>query len=189
MMRPSQIRGELAAARDEDAESELATKLREQAQLPGSTLVELWQGPDEELSERALGAMIDLGASSIVPLLATEGGLEPADRVQALQLSVEAELALRQRVLKALDAMLDDRRPLPGRPQLAPTERAAPEKRVCDEAYLLIRKLVHFGEDELDAIVDGDAFLSLPDEQRDAAIAEARRTQTWNRLQIDEVEF
>jgi len=188
-MRASQIPNALAAASSADAESALAAEMQELAHSPGEKLVEIWRGNDPELSARALGAMIELEESSVVPLLRSADQLPPEARVQALRVSVESELTLRRRVLKELEAMLDDRRPLPSRPQGAPTERAAPSLRVCDEAFLLIRQLVHFGEEELDSIADGDAFLELPDALRDETIAEARRTRTWNRLKIDEVDF
>jgi hypothetical protein len=184
-MRQSKIRTELEAANSDEAQEALAAELLEQAREPGNALVAFWQGSNPDLSEDAFAVLTELSESGIEPLLARESELEADDRVQALRLATEAEIALRQRILAVLDRMLDDRRPLTARPELSPMESAEPSMRVCDEAYIQIRKLVHFGEDELYAIVDADAYLDLPDEGRNEVIEKARRTETWNRLDLE----
>jgi len=187
-MRASRVRARFAQVTGEESETAFAEELLEEARISARTLVDLWHGPDEDLADRALRILVDLEELAVIPLAERAVEFEPTDRVEALQIAIEAEVALRQRVAAALEAMLDDLRPLPPRPRLAPTEVRPPPRRVCDEAYLQMRRLVHYGEDELEAMVAGDAFLNLPEDQRDAAIARARRSETWNRLVLGELE-
>ena len=79
-----------------------------------------------------------------------------------------------------VDTLLDDQETLPRR-LAGPIEQPPPKRRVCDQAYLLMRKIVHWGESLLDASVQENQFLNLPDDLKDARITEARVSGIWNR--------
>jgi hypothetical protein len=184
-MRPSKILEKLQGAIGEEAEAALSSELRDESHAIGMSLVRIWQGSDADLADRALGVLYEIAEPAIVPLVVESSRMGVEDRVQAMTLAVENELALRRRLVAGLEEMLDDKSPLAIQPPGAPTEREVPRRRVCDEAYLLMRALVHLGEEELAAITDADDFLALPDEGRDDTISEARRSQVWNRLLED----
>ncbi len=181
-MTPDQIRFQVSKRLDGDQEADLAETLLAQSREAAQTLYALWAGANEEHASTALRILTDLEEQAAFPITQDIAELEPTERTQAIQIAIQAELGLRQQVLVALDAMLDDRRPLPARRRLAPTETTTPERRVCDEDYLMMRELIHFGEDELEVMVAEDAFRNLPEDERDRAISEARETGVWNRL-------
>lgn len=79
-----------------------------------------------------------------MPLLEPNPAL-PEQRTTLIEQAVEAEVALRRKVIARIDALLDDRTPIPV-PVSGPAEQRPPPRRVCDEAYLLMRQMVHFGE-------------------------------------------
>ena len=95
-----------------------------------------------------------------------------------LRAAIAAETALRASTVKGLQAWLDDKREM--RRTLPPgAERVPPRSRVCDDAYLGIHKLEHFGETMDEAREVRDALLFASDEQRDAIIRKARESRTW----------
>lgn len=182
MGKNSVIRAVRELPADARAERELAERISQNAREEVRAVVELTVDPDARVSQHARSLVFELEDLAIVPLLEAAPGLAADPRVQAVTTAADAELALRARLIAAIDAMLDDRTPLAPPSTRAAVEVPPPERRVCDAGYLLMRRVVHFGEDELERVVAADAFLDLPEAQRDAAIAEARRTGTWQRL-------
>ena len=47
-----------------------------------------------------------------------------------------------------------------------------------------MRQLVYFGEDEVDVMVAEENFRHMPEADRDAVIAAARASETWNRMDV-----
>ena len=110
-MRASRVRARFAQAVGEESETAFAEELLEEARISARTLVDLWHSPDDDLADRALRILVDLEEQAVIPLAERAVEFEPTDRVEALQIVIEAEVALRQRVAAALEAMLDDLRP------------------------------------------------------------------------------
>jgi len=119
--------------------------------------------------------------------LALSGGLgasvpeDPTRRAQRVNLLVDAETALRRRLAADLDALLEDRRPVPV--HLGPPgEEAKPlPRRVCDVAYLGLVRLVRVGEELMEEILGEQAFLEQAEGTRDQLILRARQTRLWQR--------
>jgi len=142
----------------------------------------LWAKADPELSANALAFLSEIGDLAIVPVLEAPLRDDPQAAVQALNLLAEAELSLRQRVIERVDQLLDDKRPIPPRPQIGPKpDEPNHPRRVCDEAYVAMRRLVHFGESQYGSVVEVSFFYAAPEVSRDKAIAEARRSHDWRR--------
>ncbi len=93
---------------------------------------------------------------------------------------VEGELHLRGQLGARLREALFDRGEVEEPPVLVPAERLPPRRRVCDEAYLLLRSLFHPEEDAVGFIVERDGYLALPDDERDRMIQEALMKGRWN---------
>jgi hypothetical protein len=99
-----------------------------------------------------------------------------------------AEAALRARILKWLESKLADKSLVP-RPVPDPFERSEvkpPPRRICDVAFLAMRRLVHFGEDEMEQGNDASFFLNLADWKKDAVIASAIAANDLRRLDVPE---
>ncbi len=144
-------------------------------------IVELLHGEDEELSQNAMGMLMELGDLSLTPLLEASEEASPEACVRDLKLVVESQLDNRNRIARILEAMLTDKTVLP--PKMLPigVEEVPPIRRVCDEAYLMMRLLFAI-EGEEKQFDHKDAFLDLTDDQRDIEIERARKTKKWTIL-------
>jgi hypothetical protein len=109
----------------------------------------------------------------------------PTARAWLLGNLVEAELHMRGQLGARLREALFDRDEVEEPPVLVPAERLPPRRRVCDEAYLLLRSLFHPEEDAVGFIVERDGYLALSDDERDRMIQEALMRGRWNLSPFD----
>jgi hypothetical protein len=98
-----------------------------------------------------------------------------------LELAVDAQLANRSRIVAALDGMLDDTTLLKTEKLSGHVEEQPVPTRVCDEAYMLLRRLLA-REDTEAVIFNRQAFLDMTDEERDAEIERLRTSHEWTVL-------
>lgn len=164
---------------DEKKIEELAGALRAEAAATPKEAVQFLLGSDEDLAAGARRLFLELGELSIGPLLETNPP-KPEQRVEALRLAVDAQDALRRKIAERLVALLDDKAPVPVR-RIPVSEKQPPPRRVCDDAYLLMRKLMNLGEPPDEAYQQADMFLNAPDGFKDETIAKARTSGVWNR--------
>ena len=144
--------------------------------------VSIWAKGEPDLAASALSFLFEIGDAAIVPLLEGPLRTDPKSAVQALNLMAEAELNVRQSVIQRVNLLLDDKRPIPLGPRVGPKpEETEHPRRVCDEAYVAMRKLVHFGESQYGSVVEVSFFYAASEATRDQAIAEARRSNNWRR--------
>jgi hypothetical protein len=157
---------------------------KSKARLAGRAAVRAWVTGDEKLAEQAFSFLVDLDELSIQPLL--EGPLpdNPMNIAMAMRVLVARESTIRKRVVERLEQWLDDKRLVP-QPRLPPgTEEQVGEHRVCDEAYVAMRRVVHFSDDDVKQLVDENVLYNLPDALRDEQILKARATRSW-RIVLD----
>ena len=179
----------LGTPSNEDREK-LAEEIAASARQGPQKLVDIWLATSD--SEVEFGARVvgrGLAELSISPMLDAEPPADPERRSLLLGIATEKEIALRQRLMVRLEQSLDDKALLPP-PNFGSRvpERKPPKIRVCDEAYLHIWKLMHFGasyreeHDEKDRFLkqsDRDESILLPYEGRDADIQKARTSRPW----------
>lgn len=158
----------------------LAVSLAASSRAAPAAAVEIALGADETASIKARRLLLQMGDPAIVPLVEAPDPPDVERRMFLINAAVESELALRRKVLARLDKLLDDKTPLPVTAR-GPSEVKAPKRRVCDNAYLLMRRMVHLGEPVTDAAVQANIFLNAPDDFKDAEIKKARASGTWNR--------
>jgi hypothetical protein len=186
MDREQQFIADLKSLETKSQPDESAFVAREiaEARLTGRVATRLWATGDAAQAYQAHCFLIDIEDLALVPLL--EGPLrdDPNTLSQAMFLLVQRETELRRRIVVQLDLWLDDKRAVPLKPVLLPTEVRPRPRRVCDEAYVAMRKLVYFGEDDIRQMVDEDRLYELSEPQRDEAIARARASKSW-RLVVD----
>lgn len=171
---------ELAGAlgRD-DAIGPLAGRLRANAaRIPGQA-VQLLVGPEDNGdpgAPRLLGSLRELGVGSLVELNPSRA----EQRSDLVALAVEAELESRRRVVARIDAMLDDGGPLP-RNVGADAKRSHAPMRVCDIAYLSMRRMVKLVDGAADEAALADAFAQMTVSERATRIRRARASKPWQR--------
>jgi hypothetical protein len=180
--RPTDVKqlAEKIGSMGENQRAALANSLAEDARSSARMAAKvLWTG-DERAPNAAQALLTDMDETAILALVEPAPHPKVQERVWVLETVVDAELALRRKVMKRPEKSLDDKTTIPDSIH-GPVERIPPKRRVCDEAYLLMRKIVHVGEKINDVVVNESMFLNLPDEVKDAKIREARRSGEWNR--------
>jgi hypothetical protein len=133
--------------------------------------------PNASLAARmVLGDAEDL---AIKPLL---GARLSAPQVRAWAIrSVSMTMSkLRTDVARWAGNLLADKTPVPSPPDPL-GEREPTPFRVCDEAFLAVRRLIFVDVDEERRIADEDAFGRMSNAQRDGRIAELVRTSAYRR--------
>lgn len=156
----------------------LVARMRDAAHGPGHAALTAFARKREPDTDRSI--LVRLGPDAIDALIEQDFTGDADERAFLLQVLVEAELALRARVIAKVEKLLDDREALSELPAHVQLEVRPPRRRVCDEAYVSMRRLVHPEEDQVGYHVESDAFLHLPEELKDTKIQEARTTHTWN---------
>ena len=83
-----------------------------------------------------------------------------------MQIVVAQQLAFRELLLTVLEPLLKDR-------------HAAGDTRVCDEAYVLVRKIVTVDPGEASKFRTEGQFLALDPDGRSSEIKEWMQSKTW----------
>jgi hypothetical protein len=173
---------------DPHALDRLVERIRAESLKAPKEAVSLWLTGDESDSERASDMISELEELVLTPLLHVCGESEPIQQIHIMAMAVDIQLALREKMVVRLDRLLDDRTPLP-EPELPESIEEEPfQVRVCDEAYLLMRKLLKFSENEVNYELNSDEFMDLSEEEKDAEIRKARTSETWTSW-VEEMEY
>ena len=158
----------------------VAKKVEREARAAARYAVANLAASDRKVAGSAIAVVIRLKDLAIVPLLDAPEASEADDRVWRIENMVDAQLELRQRIVGRLPKMLDDPTAVPiGSGGVA--ETAPPPRRVCDDAYVLLRRLLNTAESAEQQHASTNAFLALPDDRKDEQIRNARNG-TWTRL-------
>ena len=129
-----------------------------------------------ELDDLTVGAILDAVSPSSVE-----------HQVWRLGTAVAAIVSLRARAAERLRGALGDRRRVPIEPYPPHIEEQPYPRRVCDEAYLMLRELLHLGESRGGFALEVRAYLRLADDEKDAEIARISAGQPFARL-VDDLE-
>jgi hypothetical protein len=134
---------------------------------------------DEQPGQNARLVLLSMGDIVLTPLLDSLRMDDPDKLVWSLQTAVGFHRENEARIVKLLNQLLADKRQLPLPPQSPTTEERVPSRRVCDECYLMMRRLLAM-EDEESEMVNARIFLySMTEEERDSEIARLLNTKTW----------
>src|SRR5262245_47497081 len=120
--------------RQEDADA-LVAAMQTASKAAGHATAELLSVPHERNSAQFL--LQELNASGIEALLETPLSFDAASRAWLARHLVDVELQLRARVAQKLRQLLNDKEQLPPPSPDFQLEVTPPERRVCDEAYVL----------------------------------------------------
>lgn len=164
---------------DPEAVERLAERIKAESREAPEAMVRFWMSGEESDSEKAVTVMLELDELVLNPLLEVFEESQSQQRVQIMSWAVDLQVALREEIIAKLDHLLDDRTYVLI-PELGePDEESPVPRRVCDEAYLLMRRLLKFNEDEVNYELNASEFLELPEEEKDLEIQKARNSKTW----------
>ena len=158
---------------------ELVAAIQSDAWEAPQALTELWQGSPSR--DSAMNLLANLGDLAIHPLLdvAANPNLKLADKVWLWQTVAAATEKLRNDVILRLAKLINDKTVVPVRPMPEPTEAQPAPRRVCDEAYILLRQLLRYTEEPEAQALNINEFLELEFAQRDEEISKTKANQSF----------
>jgi len=158
-----------------------ANQITNGAREEAKKIVRIWIEDEEELMEEASALLSKLGDVALVPLL--EAGLAPMEIQRANQISmiVDAQIETREKIVAYLIPLLEDKEKIIEEIPESIMEGDPPIKRVCDEAYLQLRRLLNTTESEDSYLLNESIYLQLDFEERDEEITDATASGTWDR--------
>lgn len=173
--------------RPEDFEAlakEISSRSREEVDL----VVELWIENYQNLADKAAAVLVNLHDVTIGSLL--DAGVPPLamQRTLGIAIMVNAQIYLRERTVTHLVKLLDDKEILPEATTSKRIEGERPVRRVCDEAYLQLRRLLNTTESEDAYLRNASIYLHLDFDERDEEIATVRASGKWDRWFDESVE-
>jgi len=164
---------------DIEAVNALADRIKGHArQIPKDT-TNMWLKGDETNSIKALEILVELEELTIHPTIEAYAEASADKKARLMYLAVEQQLDVRKMLLKTLRQMLQDKSMVPQPIPIETIEEPPLPRRFCDEAYILVRRLLNYSEDEAENGLNSDAFLELPPEERDNEIQKALATKEW----------
>jgi hypothetical protein len=161
-----------------DALHSLASQLADETLDAPKAIVRLWATGDRAVSEKAGSVVLDLEEFAVRPMLGESDSSPLTWRLRFMHAAVETELHLRTLVLKKLDGQLGDATLVPGSELTESLPPGAKPVRVCDEAYVWVRRLVSVS-DPKDGFGSERDFLNLGHPERSKEIQRWKRSPVW----------
>ena len=144
-------------------------------------LLAVLHGTDKAEAAKAAGVLLEIELPAFSPVLA---GVSP-EPLEALvwdiQLLGDLVLGARAQLLAKLDGLLEDQRDVPMGDGPSPADEKPLPRRVCDEAYLLLRRLLA-RESEDAQYLNSRLYLGLSLEKRNSEIFFAKRERRFTRF-------
>jgi len=144
-------------------------------------LLAVIHGKDRAEAGKAAGVLLELELAAFAPALA---GIQPEPvegLVWDLRLLGDLVAGARAGLVEKLDALFEDKRDVPVGEGPAPRDEKPLPRRVCDEAYLIERRLLS-GEPEEALYLNSRLFLKLSNEKKDSEIFFAQRERRFTRF-------
>ena len=137
---------------------------------------------DEESFKKAASVLLGIGDLAQTPMLEANTKNQD-DSTWIMERVVDIQLEVRTKVVNKLITMLDDKRPLT-HPVFFPAyiEEKPPHLRVCDSAYISLRRLLSTAETEHNLFLNTDRFSRNTEKEKDTEIARFKKARTWSNL-------
>jgi hypothetical protein len=168
-MKPEELLKRLAAA-DEAGLAPLADQLAADTLEAPRAVVHAWSAGKDEAAGKACLVAMQLREFLVDPAVDESGAAPAVRKVSLLEAAVEALLPLRRHALRQLDPSLKDPTELAADTLAEPLRKDEPPRRVCDEAYVYIRRLARLGNPAAEGLHTDAEFLAMPHAERDQEI-------------------
>lgn len=168
---------------DDDAGmTTLAQAVMNDAREPARAAMQLRMAAEAALANKAAILLSRIEEAALIPLLEPTGAQNSLQAVWLLRVGVNVELELRKGIVKFLHGMLDDKRRVPIPKNAGPMEETPPPLRVCDEAYMQMRRVLNLQEKQDQYFMNTRAFLNLPEAKKNEEIQKAKQLGIWTQL-------
>lgn len=169
---------------DDKAFKRVAKAMVEESYETLRRIAEIRHSKDENDSGKARSMILEIGDLALTPLLESLKPENPEQYVWDMKSLVNIQIENRLKIAKILGEMLDDKRLLQIPEVPMGVEEKPPPRRVCDEAYLMLRRLLAFEEAEDEQFLNSVIFLDMSDEEKDAEIERFKSTKRWVALSL-----
>ncbi|MDP2365634.1 MAG: hypothetical protein Q8M94_17945 [Ignavibacteria bacterium] len=142
-------------------------------------LIKILHSGKEEESKKASMVLMSIGDLAITPMLESIDTKDPDNYAWEMDIILSLYLGNRNKISILLNSMFLDKRQLKGPELLGVVEEKPVPRRVCDEAYLMFRRLTAFKEDEEEIMMNERMFLDMTDDQRDKEIERLKSSKEW----------
>jgi hypothetical protein len=151
----------------------------EQAYQDIKTLVRLKKDSTEkERSQVSAFLLMNAGELSIAPLLDSLNMQNPSSLISDMQIVTNAHSQAASRIAAMLEKMLLDKREVPRISRQEKLEETPPVHRICDDAYLMLKRLFHYSAEDI-KFTEERAFLNWEFDRRDREILRFMGTKAW----------
>jgi hypothetical protein len=156
---------------ESDAEllRQLAAEISWECRTPSRVVLDSWVSSPQSLGIPCATVCTDLKELAVGEMLQRAASVDPGLRVQFMQIVTAQQLVFRELLLIVLEPLLKDR-------------HAAGDTRICDAAYVLVRKLVAVDATEAGKFKSESEFLALDVDERSTEIRGWTRSKTWTTL-------
>ena len=157
----------------------LSKDISEESRKDAVELVKILHSDKEEESQKAAMVLMSIGDLAFNPLLESLDTKNEDNFVWETDVLVSVILNNRNKMTSVLNSMLLDKRKLNDpEPQALMEEQPVP-RRVCDEGYLMLRRLTAFKETEEELMINEKLFLNMTDDQKDKEIERIKSSKEW----------
>ena len=158
-----------------------ARKSASQARNQSRLAVKMLMSSDPRAAENAAHFLDKMDELAIVPLLETPDLPTVFQRVWMMSAVVDIHTELRSKIESRLEKLLLDKSSIPWQSDPGIEETPIPT-RVCDEAYLMMRRMLFTNEEQTKYHLNSKAFRLLTNEEKDSEIAKAKNFRVWRNL-------
>jgi hypothetical protein len=169
--------------RDEERTTALIDEYRSDLAEVQSAALHYSQFGDAD-GRRALSVLAQLGETAVEGLASAVATQQPAPDTPLLMDLAEGFTFAESAVVRYLKRSLSDVRLVPQPPGMRVLEGAGPPYRVCDEAYISLRKILN-AESLLQYLLESHYFLSLSESDKNREIESSSRTGSFTRFLED----
>ena len=159
----------------------LGAKLLRDARGPGAAVAAVWQTGDAAARQNARTVLNEMEEAAIHPLMSANGNLAADEQVWRMTMLVDTLADLRKNAAALLDRQLTNKQPAP-RPSMPGAEESEASRRVCDEAYIQMSRLMAVDPQSEAFLLRMRQFRRMPESGRDAEIQRARGSVGWQSL-------
>lgn len=160
----------------------LTREIVDQSRAPLEAVGQVWAANSGDERRKAARVLRELEELGIRAWLNRFGQVSATERLEAAEAVIDSYRVVQQRLMDALSPLLEEQAKVPRTQSPEPMEERRPPTRVCDEAYLLLRRLCKADERQRTALETERAFLAQTDRERDDTIGQYRDKQEWTDL-------
>jgi hypothetical protein len=158
---------------------DISQRVMEEGWRNTQEIVKIHHAGNQDDSNRAVMVLMSIRDLATTPLLQSLRDDDPDELTQDMNIIVWSQLDNRVKIIKTLNKMLSDKRPLRPKDFPANVEVTPPSRRVCDEAYIMMRHYVAYEENEDELTANINVFLDMPDDRRDVEILRVKKSKKW----------